>query len=218
MRHIVSSARKNEYFKKIFLNEGQPIEDLILVLIKNGEVCLRSFKKVKRGTDECYLKTPYEIISIDQVNGNILFQTEIVNYMITRDLSSFYSFKGNVTQFSNEYVLLSDFRTYDTQNQIFLYGLIVEGSDKERIFWIHSNSEHSSTIYLNAIRIGDLTVPERPRRSWVSAHNKDNNRYQLLVEFQSNRFDMYDIETPSYSAPSFSLKWSTTALEGVSAE
>lgn len=101
MRHIVSSARKNEYFKKIFLNEGQPIKDLILVLIKNGEVCLRSFKKVKRGTDECYFKTPYEIISIDQVNGNILFQTEIVNYMITRDLSSFYSFKGNVTQFSN---------------------------------------------------------------------------------------------------------------------
>lgn len=98
---------------------------MIIVLIRNGEVCLRSFKKVKRGTDECYFRTPYEIISIDQVNGNILFQTEIVNYMITKDLSSFYSFKGNVTQFSNEYVLLSDFRTYDTQNQIFLDGLIV---------------------------------------------------------------------------------------------
>lgn len=59
----------------MFLDSPKKIQDMLIVFMKNELVCLRTFKKVKRGTDECYFKTPYEISSIDRVNGSILIQT-----------------------------------------------------------------------------------------------------------------------------------------------
>jgi hypothetical protein len=152
------------------------------------------------------------------VDGNILIQTEIVNYVITKDLKSFYSFKGHVTQFNQEYILLSDFKTYDTQNQMFLDGLIVEGSTKEHLFWIHSTGESKTTVYFNSILVGDLRMGDRPRRAWVTFCEQAKTRYQLLVEFSSNRFDMYDIEIRDNELTKFELKWETQAVEKASPE
>lgn len=51
LKNIVSSARKNEFFKKMLLRVGETLEEMLIVLIKNGEICIRSFRRVKKGTD-----------------------------------------------------------------------------------------------------------------------------------------------------------------------
>jgi hypothetical protein len=60
---------------------------MLIVLIKNGEICVRTFKKTKKGTDECYFKLPYDITGIDRINNSILIQTNTVNYVIPEDSS-----------------------------------------------------------------------------------------------------------------------------------
>lgn len=76
----------------MFLKDGEKVDDMIIVLVKNGDVCIRTFKKVKKGTDECYFKVPYEITGIDRINNSIIIQTNAVNYVISQDTTSTYSF------------------------------------------------------------------------------------------------------------------------------
>jgi hypothetical protein len=154
---------------------------MMIVLIKNGEVCLRTFKKVKRGTDECYFKVPYEITAIDRVNTTILIQTNTVNYVISQDTQSSYSFDGKVTQINGDFIQLSSFKTYDLKNQVFLDGVIVEGSKINEVFWIHHSGENQISIYFNSVLVGDLEGI--PKRSW-STKGKTPEAYDLLLEFE----------------------------------
>lgn len=126
---------------------------MLIVLIKNGEVCIRTFKKVKKGIDECYFKLPYDITGIDRINNNILIQTNTVNYVIHEDSASTYSFKGKVMQTSGEFIQLAEFKTYDLQNKVFLDGLIVEGSTSEHVFWIHVRESNRVSIFFNSILV-----------------------------------------------------------------
>lgn len=163
---------------------------MLIVLIKNGEVCLRTFKKVKRGTDECYFKIPYEITAIDRVNTTILIQTNTVNYVILQETKSSYSFDGKVTQIKGDFIQLSNFKTYDLKNQVFLDGVIVEGSKLDEIFWIHSNTDNQISIYFKSILVGKLEGI--PKRSW-STKGKNPETYDLLLQFEENRFEMYQV-------------------------
>jgi hypothetical protein len=165
---------------------------MMIVLVKNGEVCIRSFKKVKKGVDECYFKVPYEITGIERINSSILIQTMTVNYVIAPNTASTYSFQGNVTQINGEYIQLAEFKTYDLQNQVFLDGIIVEGSTQEHMFWIHAPDNNRITIFYNNILIEEKEVKKLPRRSWIAV-DKTKEAYNLLLEFEDNRFEMYEI-------------------------
>jgi hypothetical protein len=36
LKNIITSGRKNEFFKKFFLRAEESVEDMLIVLIKNG--------------------------------------------------------------------------------------------------------------------------------------------------------------------------------------
>jgi len=109
LKNIVGSARKEEFFKKIIVgNEGMEI-----LLVKNDEVCLRNFRESKRGVDKCFFRTPHAITNVEQLKDYILIETNLANYIIPPLSKEPYSFRGIITQTSNLFICLSDFKTYD---------------------------------------------------------------------------------------------------------
>lgn len=144
-KNILSSGRKGEVFKKIFLGSDEPKEALVLLLTKGDQVCVRTFRSSKRGEDNCLFRTTYEIKRIEKVGQNILIETELVNYVIPPDLASVSSFKGSITQLDRSTGLLSsEFKTYDFRQQIFLPGLHVAGSPEGHTFFVKEGGiEHN---------------------------------------------------------------------------
>jgi hypothetical protein len=74
------------------------------------------------------------------------------------------------------------------KNQVFLDGVIVVGSKIDEIFWIHPSGHNQRSIYFNSILIKELE--ELPKRSWFTK-GKTLDTYDLLLEFEENRFEMY---------------------------
>ena len=109
LKNIVGSARKGEIFKKIIIGK----QGMEILFIKNDEVCLRNFRESKRGIDKCFFRTPHAISNVQQLKDFILIETNLANYIIPPVSKEPYSFRGEITQTSNLFICLSDFKTYD---------------------------------------------------------------------------------------------------------
>jgi hypothetical protein len=158
-----------------------------ILLVKNDEVCLRNFRESKRGVDKCFFRTPHAITNVQQLKDFILIETNLANYIIPPLPKEPYSFRGTITQTSNLFICLSDFKTYDLENQFFLDGQYVEGSVKNHLFWLHSSkSNQIITMHHNDSVIAEIHHDSLPLRSWVYSSKDNTEQFSLLLQFPQN--------------------------------
>ena len=69
---VFTSVRKGETFRKVFVEDGQELQDMLLVLQKEEDVCIRTFRESKKGIDLCLFKTQENIKSIHKATDFLL--------------------------------------------------------------------------------------------------------------------------------------------------